>query len=70
MESDVLKEYNALINAHIDLSNAVAGLDKQDRITRFLKIKLEVVYGNIDSMADEISVITDQHPQRPGTGGD
>ena len=69
-ESDVLKEYNALIKAHMDLSNAVAGLDKQDRITRFLKIKLEVIDGNIDRMAGEIWAIADQPPQRPGTGGD
>ena len=70
MESDVLKAYEALRKARRDLSNAVKGLDRQDRITRFLKIKLEVVYGNIDSMADEIFAITDQPPQRPGTGGD
>ena len=70
MESDVLREYNALIKARRDLSNAVKGLDRQDRITRFLKIKLEVIDGNIDSMAGEISAITDQPPQRPGTGGD
>ena len=70
MESDVLKAYEALRKARRDLSTAVAGLDRQDRITKFLRIKLDVIYGNIDSMGDEISAITDQLPHRPGTGGD
>ena len=74
MESDVLEKYEALKKAVKVFEDAVHDLEPKGNIEWY---NIEIIKGVIssmdaciDSMAGEINAITDQPPQRPGTGGD
>ena len=69
-ESDVAKTYELLKKVRNILQYEIEDLNRQDRVTRYLLIKLDVISGNIDEMADEINTITNQPPMRRWIGGD